>query len=49
MAQKTANLYAGEVSLPSAQPLDLSDFSAAELSQELEKGYSNMKAGETNL
>ena len=36
-----------EVSLPPAKQLDLSGMSAAELSEELEKGYSDMNAGRT--
>ena len=36
-----------EVSLPPARQLDLSGMSAAELSEELEKGYADMKAGRT--
>ena len=36
-----------EVSLPPARQLDLSRMSAAELSEELEKGYADMKAGRT--
>ena len=36
-----------DVSLPANKPLDLSSLSAAELSEELEKGYADMKAGRT--
>ena len=36
-----------EVVLPARRPLDLSEMSAAELSEELEKGYADMKAGRT--
>lgn len=34
-----------DVTLPANKPLDLSSLSAAELSEELEKGYADMKAG----
>ena len=34
-----------DVSLPPAKQLDLSKMSAAELSEELEKGYADMQAG----
>ena len=37
----------GEVVLPARRPLDLSEMSAVELSEELEKGYADMKAGRT--
>ncbi|OON86921.1 type II toxin-antitoxin system RelB/DinJ family antitoxin [Pyramidobacter sp. C12-8] len=36
-----------EVVLPARRPLDLSEMSAVELSEELEKGYADMKAGRT--
>ena len=36
-----------EVSLPPARQLDLSRMSGAELSEELEKGYADMKTGRT--
>lgn len=36
-----------DVVIPSDQPLDLSKLTSAELSQELEKGYADMKAGKT--
>ena len=36
-----------EVVLPAGRPLDLSEMSAVELSEELEKGYADMKAGRT--
>ena len=34
-----------DVALPANKPLDLSSLSATELSEELEKGYADMKAG----
>ena len=36
-----------EVVLPARRPHDLSEMSAVELSEELEKGYADMKAGRT--
>ena len=36
-----------EVVLPARRPLDLSEMSAVELSEELEKGYADIKAGRT--
>lgn len=36
-----------EVSLPPARQLDLSKMSVSEISEELEKGYADMKAGRT--
>ena len=36
-----------EVVLPARRPLDLSEMSVVELSEELEKGYADMKAGRT--
>ena len=36
-----------EVVLPARRPLDLSEMSAVELSEELEKGYADMQAGRT--
>ena len=33
-----------DVALPANKPLDLSSLSAAELSEELEEGYADMKA-----
>lgn len=36
-----------DVTLPADRPLDISFLSAAELSEELEKGYADMKAGRT--
>ncbi|MBR2685761.1 MAG: type II toxin-antitoxin system RelB/DinJ family antitoxin [Erysipelotrichaceae bacterium] len=36
-----------DVKLPASSPLDLSSLSTAELSEELEKGYGDMKAGRT--
>lgn len=36
-----------EVTLPPARLLDISEMNAAELSEELEKGYADMKAGRT--
>ena len=36
-----------DVTLPANRPLDLSSLSPAELSEELEKGYADMKAGRT--
>ena len=36
-----------DVTLPVNRPLDLSSLSAEELSEELEKGYADMKAGRT--
>ena len=36
-----------DVTLPANRPLDLSSLSAAELSEELEKGYADMQAGRT--
>ncbi len=34
-----------DVTLPASAPLDLSEMTAAEVSQELGKGYADMKAG----
>lgn len=36
-----------EVKMPSACPVDMSDLSEAELNAELEKGYTDIKAGRT--
>ena len=36
-----------DVTLPANRPLDASTMSAAELSEELERGYADMKAGRT--
>ena len=36
-----------EVTLPPARQLDISELKDAELSEELEKGYTDMKAGKT--
>ncbi len=36
-----------EVKIPSARPLDVGALSATEISEELEKGYADMKAGRT--
>ena len=36
-----------EVVLPAGGPLDLSEMSLVELSEEMEKGYADMKAGRT--
>ena len=36
-----------DVTLPANMPLDASTMSAAELSEELERGYADMKAGRT--
>ena len=36
-----------EVKMPSAQPVDMSALSEAEMDAELEKGYADMKAGRT--
>lgn len=36
-----------EVSLPASRPIDLTEMSSAELSEELEKGYTDMIEGRT--
>ena len=36
-----------DVALPANNPLDISRLSAAELSEELEKGYADMKSGKS--
>ncbi len=45
--ERAETILTFEVSLPPARQLDLSRMSTAELSEELEKGYADMKAGRT--